>query len=496
MIFLENLKMQRNNILLILIFIVFYSFFLDRFPTAQMDEPWYANTAYNFAEGNGFTNTLVGYRGGDVFVLYTFITGIFFKVFNCTLFITRLVSIIGGIIAAIYVLKISDKLNLKQPEKYLIFTAFTFGNVFYIIFRSGRPEGWIITFGIITIYYMLKLIAKKQRSTFLYLSLFSACAFLVHPNGVLFLINAYILVVIELSKQKKIKEIFVFIISNVLFIAIPFIFVFSDPSKLEEFLIQAQHRNAISDENKSIIENLTTFVNSYVLGIKRLYILVFEIGLLLLAFVFGKSKNIKYISGFGLLNFLISMVIFNPYISRSFSQIIIFSIVSMILITSALSHQKMIYKGIMVLFVFYTLNNFVGDLYVLYQNKNNTSYAQLANKLTSEIKNLDDQTTIAGNIEFWYPFKDSRFFNSFTNFTYKEYPSIDHLIESKEIDYIVLGSFKLEGKSPTVGREELIPKDVQIFYEKMMNYTSERGKLVEKFNAKQYGEISIWTLSD
>ena len=70
---------------------------LDRVPLVAVDEPWYANTADNFARGNGLINTNVGRRGGDQFFLYTiFVAGVF-KALGTSLWTGRFCSVLIGL---------------------------------------------------------------------------------------------------------------------------------------------------------------------------------------------------------------------------------------------------------------------------------------------------------------------------------------------------------------------------------------------------------------
>ncbi|NJK93855.1 MAG: hypothetical protein HC905_02040 [Bacteroidales bacterium] len=71
-------KFLTTSILLILVYFLLQLLFINSVPDIMVDEPWYANTAYNFSQGNGLVNTCPGTQGGDTFVIYTFLLGIFF----------------------------------------------------------------------------------------------------------------------------------------------------------------------------------------------------------------------------------------------------------------------------------------------------------------------------------------------------------------------------------------------------------------------------------
>ena len=69
--------MRTIYILLFAIFFLLELPYLDTSPRITVDEPWYANTAWNFSIGNGFINTVPGSHGGDDLFLFTFLLELF-----------------------------------------------------------------------------------------------------------------------------------------------------------------------------------------------------------------------------------------------------------------------------------------------------------------------------------------------------------------------------------------------------------------------------------
>jgi len=128
----------------------------------MVDESWYANTAHNFSIGKGIINTNPGGRGGDEAFLYTLIMGIFFNVFGTSLFVGRLVSVLGGLIGLIGFILILKKNNIDRLYILLGSFVFIFSNVFYIIFRAIRPEGWVVTFVIWGVYFIIQSLDGKE----------------------------------------------------------------------------------------------------------------------------------------------------------------------------------------------------------------------------------------------------------------------------------------------------------------------------------------------
>ena len=85
-------------------------------PSIMVDEPWYANTAWNFSIENGFINTVPESKttaGIDLF-LYTFFLGTAFKLFDTSLYMAKMVSIIGGLIGLIGFINILKELRITN----------------------------------------------------------------------------------------------------------------------------------------------------------------------------------------------------------------------------------------------------------------------------------------------------------------------------------------------------------------------------------------------
>jgi len=79
---------------LIFIFFALHSLYLTSVTQLMIDEPWYANTAYNFSVGNGFVNTVPGGQGGDDLFGFTLLLGVFYYLFGASLLISRIFTIL------------------------------------------------------------------------------------------------------------------------------------------------------------------------------------------------------------------------------------------------------------------------------------------------------------------------------------------------------------------------------------------------------------------
>ncbi len=327
---------------LILLYFVFQLYLLDQAPDIMEDEPWYANTAYNFSQANWFTNTNTGHQGGDLFILYTFILGISIKLFGCTLFVTRMVSVVAGIIALWGLYSILQKIKVSRQVLVITLLMFVFSNVTYVVFRTARPESWILALGIWSIYFLLEFHRSQQTKSIIWASVFASLAFLTHPNGIFFLITSGIYLLFYSFKERNISNMLYFSLIALAIIVIHFTVVFLNPNiSLENLISDLRDRNSFTDKKYTILENVFSFFLIYTLGIKRIYILIFEIGILIIGLLYCKKEDrLKYIPLFGLIILILSFTLLSPYSARHFGEIILFSILSFAMLTITIRNSK------------------------------------------------------------------------------------------------------------------------------------------------------------
>jgi hypothetical protein len=476
---------------LVILYLLLQSFFITQVPDIQCDEPWYANTAYNFSQGQWFTNTNVGQYGGDFFIVYTFLLGIGIKLFGCTLCVTRMISIIGGVITMMGLIKILKTIKVSNIVSVLTVLMFIFSNVTYIIFRSTRPEGWILAFGIWSIFYLIKFIDNQKTQFIVYGSIFASLSFLCHPNGILFLIAISFYLIIYSIKKRNVSYLGYFALIAFIIITIHFIIVFSNSNTIRDFIFQVKTRNSLSDTNFNLYENLNNFFSVYTLGVKRLYILIFETGILLLGLLFSK-KNIllRYLSFFGLLNLVLSLSFFSEYSSRHFGEIIIYSFLSFALLSELLINKKL---RLVIIFLgaIYLINNLAGDIYIIYKKYKNTPYS-LIEKHLKEI--IPENSTVISPIYFWYPLKKTQFYNEFTRWEKKPYDNLDSLIQSGDVDYIVTTPSLIEGTTGTSGRAVIMLESTLKFYQKVTNSINKNVVLIDSMNTVGYDTLKIYKM--
>ena len=170
-------------------------------------------TRLEFSIGNGFINTVPGSHGGDDLFLFTFLLGVIFNLIGTSLSVARMVSIIGGLVGLagfLWILK-----ELKINSRFVILFSgliFIFSNVNYIIFRSVRPESWVIAFGIWALYFLIKSIKTKKELNYLFCGLLSSAVFLCHPHGALYILLFGIIVLLCCLDKKVLEHLYIILL--------------------------------------------------------------------------------------------------------------------------------------------------------------------------------------------------------------------------------------------------------------------------------------------
>lgn len=479
---------------IVVLYLALQLLFLDKLPDIMEDEPWYANTAYNFSQGNGFTNTNVGHQGGDFFILYTFFLGIAIKVFGCTLYVTRMVSVVAGLIALWGMISLLKTLKVSKLISSLTLLMFVLSNVTFVVFRTTRPESWILAFGIWSVFYLVKLHGRYRVDTLVLASLFATLSFLSHPNGILFLFVSGVYVLINAIQEKKPSRVIWFGLIALGLIVIHFTITFLNPNvSFKNFIVDIKDRNSVTNTYNGFFDNIVDSYHTYTLGIKRLMILLFEIGVLIFGIVLSKKGNLlRYFSIFGILVLILSLLIFNPYGTRHFGEILVFSFITFALAAEEIRNPK-IRRLLVVVGCLYLLNNLAGDAYLVYSKAYNTPYSDIENKLSESIP---EGSVVLTSQHFWYPLKNTEFYSEYTHWDFiNSYENIDVLILSRNVDYVIHSSSFLKGITGTSGRSEDIPSSTLDFFHKAAQYADEQGKLKDKIPTVGFDTILIYKMN-
>ncbi len=169
----------------IVVFLINQLPFLTDMRPVMYDEAWYANTGYNFSQGDGFLNTVAGTRGNSNYLLPT-LTGLMFWVFGYSLFTIRLTAVLCGVVTMIFLHLCMKELKSSVKAEIAVLAFFVSIALFNTIFRFGRPECASLMCMAGGIWFLLRYIQEKSWGNMMGLSVFTFLATIGHPYALLF----------------------------------------------------------------------------------------------------------------------------------------------------------------------------------------------------------------------------------------------------------------------------------------------------------------------
>lgn len=467
--------------------------FLDQFPLVVTDEPWYANTAHNFANGNGLVNTVVGRGGGDRFFLYTVILSEVFSIFGTSLWVGRLVSVVIGLTAVWGWALLGRRLGIHGWAFIITTGLFLFSNINFIIFRRVRPEVLVIALSVWAIYFFIDAWQHHRFSSGLVSALLTGASMLAHPNGALLALTFGAVLIARIPfDTRNLRPLFGYIVGGV---GVTILMLLMWQLLLQQGLIQFFRETLIESRRISVgstssfsifSRNLTAFVPAYTLGSRRLYIFLFEVGILLFGLCRYRVDRVTcLLSLSGLLWFIAGLSLLTPFFRWAFAIVPVFSlaVTGRLLSAEVTPISVRTSKTLWLLALLYASNTVAGDAYALSQNIRNTAYTEVARTLN---RNVPDGVPILTHIELWFAFQRNRVHTAFS------YEDVDMLLTSGHIQYAVL-SAALSKPSSLMGQPERLNNEER-FYHAARDYFATHGRRTFILATQGYGEIEIWEL--
>jgi 4-amino-4-deoxy-L-arabinose transferase-like glycosyltransferase len=480
----------------VLIFLFLQLYGLTQFPRVWEDETWYANVAHNFSIGKGFVNTNVGTNGGDDLFFYTFILGVFYKLFGTSLFISRLISVIIGVFTIFGFYKIFKYIKLRFVETIILSLLIIFSSLYYIIFRTVRPEAIVLFLTVWSIYFLLKTIDMYKAKYNFLIGLFSGLAFLSHPDGGLMGLVFGLYFLYESISQKSIKHLVSYALGTLpAFLALFTNIIFFRDEGVVAFFDGWLTRSSFEQESSFIANRITIikkFVSRYTLGIKRMYILIFEFAIMIVGVFFSrKNKKIFVLSILGLSIFVFSFILLSRLSTREFGLVTVFSFVILGNILYEVKSRKKVYILILMLSAIYFFNNLAGDVYFISTNSKNTSYSHLEREIDKYVEN---DTKVLSLLSLWFPLKENENYNYFTRWSKTKYKSFNNFLKSGETEYVVISDIFISSETQTSGRkvsqEKHSAKSKHYFM--LRSYAMSNGTLIHSIPTNGFGTVEIW----
>ena len=186
----------------IVIFLINQLPFLTDIRPVMYDEAWYANTAYNFSQGDGFLNSAVG-SGGNANFLLPLLTGTMFWIFGYSLFTIRLAAVLCGVVTLIFLHLCMKELKSSVKTEIAVLAFFVSITLYNTIFRFGRPECASILCMTGGVWFLLRYMRGNNLGNMIGLACFTYLATMGHPYTLLFFAIAGVSLLIQIIQTRK-----------------------------------------------------------------------------------------------------------------------------------------------------------------------------------------------------------------------------------------------------------------------------------------------------
>jgi hypothetical protein len=472
--------------------------FLTSVAKVWTDEPWYANVAYNFAQGNGLVDTLAREGTAWVAFLYPLILGCFFKVFGTSVWVGRFVSVMAGAVALAGLIQIQRLWKIKPAVVLLTGLLFIFSNVYYIVFRTIRPEAWCVAFAVWGFFFLARGADRNRNIDFGLSALLSSCAVMSHPNGVLYaLLYGLFVFGFSCSRRSFIPVVGFATVGLVCALGWVFYYTVIGGADLTAFFAEASNTRTVIGKASvltAFLSAIKTFAATYSLGAKRAYIFIFECGVMVAGLFFARQNRKLFFTALaGLLFFMLSLLAFQPFATRHFSEVLFFGLLGTGLLFQQVYARKPLLLSLFLLTSAYGLNNILGDVYLVFRDHKNTPFDQLSLQISQQIPK---ESKVLSLMPFWFGLKTTAFYNESTRWEAKGYESLDAFLKTGGADYVVISPYLLDGRTGTSGRKERAAETENIkgYCQKVLDFSEQHGRLITELSSDGYGKISIWEI--
>jgi hypothetical protein len=474
-----------------LIYALLYLPTLDIMPQVAMDEGWnalYAAQEFNllpYAE----LKTIIQYK---LFFVYYLLAFPFLKIFGISLWSIRFFAFTCGLAGLFGIHKISTYLKWPPLARIAAYGAYIFSNISLVIFHWGRPEALLTVGYVFFVYFLLKGTIDNNKLAWFSTGFLSVGLVMSHPFSVIIGVPLGCLLIARLIKKDYTPLVYVVLGT------LPLLCVFS----INAFYINWDYTNQlfighITDRlsitsHTSLVDRAILFFNHYTLGIKRLYIFVFEVGILCYGLLSKKSSQAtKTISFFGLAMFITGLLVFSPFRRRYFCLIAINSILVLGDVIKNISFSKQRKIAFIIIIGLFFGNTMAGDAYYIYKNYRNTPYRQLTHSLQN--LGIPKTASILSPIHFWLPFHNYYAISNVHHFPGLGYPSYQDLLDKKDIDYILTAPYLLNNNSPTTGQKSTVHQmNKSPFLLALKTYTETHCELISSVTAPPYGTLFLY----
>lgn len=469
-----------------------------------VDEPWYSQVAWSVLNKHDLYNHTLGSGGGDVFFLYTGLLALFYKLFGVSLYVGRFLSVLCGVAAVIGVARILYSLNVRWKIVMLCTAAFIVSNLSYLTFRTIRPEAICAALAIWSTWFLLSFLRSHSPRPAALCGLLVGMGILCHPNLALLATVIGGVFVADAIRYRKVKPLLAYVItSGALLLLLPVVIeltrhdglagVFADFSKLDRLTAASQDDLGFFP---TAWNNTTQFAGRMTLGGKRLLIVVVEMGTLCAGLLLFRRIGVGGVLSFLVAGYLtLALLFFNNFSVRAFTEVewmlfVVFALLLKELSASATSSWKP--RAAILAFSLLVLNNLAGDLVVMKRGLATASYDEINEHISALVPS--NSLVLADQI-FWFPLQESRIFNKHSRWHKLDYPNLDTLTGSGDVEVAIFVDRQDMEKMMGLGKKGPWSDSTRLqlkHRDAVEAYSKSKGELIERFEVAGYGWLNVW----
>jgi hypothetical protein len=469
-----------------------------------VDEPWYSQVAWSVLNKHDLYNHTVGTGGGDVFFLYTGLLALFYKFFGVSLYVGRFLSVLCGVAAVIGVARVLYSLGVQWKIVMLCTAAFIASNLSYLTFRSIRPEAICAALAIWSTWFLLSFLRSRSPRPAALCGVLVGMGILCHPNLALLATAIGGVFVADAIRHRKMKPLLAYgLTAGALLLLLPVVIelsrhdglagVFDDLSRLDRLTAGSPGDLGFLS---TAWDNTTHFFGRMTLGGKRLLIVVVEMSTLCAGLLLFRRLGVGGVLSFLVAGYLtLALLFFNNFDVRAFTEVewmlfVVFALLLKELSASATSSWKP--RAAILAFSLLVLNNLAGDLVVIKRGLSTTSYAEVSEHISALVPS---NSVVLANQLFWFPLQESTTYSKHSRWHKLDYPDLDALIRSGDVDFSVFVDRQAMEKMMGLGKKgawnDSMRKQLE-HRDAVEAYSKSKGELIERFEVAGYGWLNVW----
>ena len=390
----------------VLIFAIYLSN-ISFFPLYGLDEALFMNPSCTLAE-KGFLGTPVAasFLGLDKYTFwqpptYLLLQAAFMYIFECSLFVSRIFSLIAGLFTLLFVYYIAKNLFGKAPAEWAVMFL-AIAPSFFMVSRLARMDVFVSLFLTASFYFYIR--ARQKQKSFLYVlaGFLAGLGATSHLNGLIIPIIYLLIFVFDYKMHRRAKTAYFF--SG---LSIPFLVWIAYLSKnIPVFLTQITFQKGVGFGALSISEQIANWLKLWnVLGYDLAYSLFLLAGFL---YMFRERKHtslkIMLVALLGYVH-LVKPTIW--YVSYAMPFLALSAAATL---ESVLAKSKTFFleKYRRIIIIFCLLCFFVGTNFYALERHNSYDFESHKENIYDVIPR-NSNATIVGTLQNWVFLKDSKY---------------------------------------------------------------------------------------